>query len=125
MRKILIIWWILPAACNGDEPKVDENGCWLDAEEAYIAVLEASCDASVHCSPGADSGPTVETCVTNGLDAMEQYRQELCFDGCAMRTCLDRQAEFMESCSDEVDLSYCYEETFHYGIDKACGERPW
>ena len=112
-------------ACQGDEPKIDENGCWLDGEEAFIAFTEVSCAAPRVCDPNGVPQDEVDDCVYRSMEDMGRFRESLCFDGCAMDACLATWERYTETCEDYSQVSYCYEETFYDGLRKECVQRPW
>ena len=117
---------ITTLGCHGDEPKLDEDGCWVDGEEAYVATLEASCEAGIHCHPELDSSTTVQSCIDYDMQFLEERRESMCFDGCAVQSCLDRIAEYREACGGLTAVyDACYDETFYDGLEKECVQRPW
>ena len=112
-------------ACQGDEPKIDENGCWLDGEEAFRAYVEAACPAERTCSPDEVSDDDVEHCIADNMALMSHYRESLCFDGCTVEACLDAWRQYTETCEDYGNAGICFEETFYDGLRKECVQRPW
>ena len=116
---------MLMFACQGDEPKIDENGCWLDGEEAYLAEIELSCLSAHVCHPDEFTEADVETCKEDAILWMPHYRESLCFDGCAVEACLEAWRQYNATCEDYINVGICYEETFYDGLRKECVQRPW
>ena len=112
-------------ACQGDEPKIDENGCWLDGEEASLAILELSCQSAHICDPENYTEADVQQCHADNLEMMSYYRESLCFDGCTVDACLEAWRQYNATCENYSATGVCFEETFYDGLRKECVQRPW
>ena len=127
MNRSMVVLAVLALACGKNEEDTagiqkDNRGCWLDGEQAWMAVSHYVC--SDECSDEAASWTQedYEDCMAYRRELAQEVRDVSCFDGCDVDACLDAAAAFQSSCSSEDEVlvkAYCglEDDTPFFGSD--------
>ena len=105
----VVVLAVLALACGKKEEDTagiqkDDRGCWLDGEQAWMALAEYTCSPTCLTDGTVWSEDDYQYCMDVMRDNADKLRERTCFDGCGVPACILALEDYQHSCSPEAEV---------------------